>query len=334
MQNLETAYRLIAPDLTALEALTMKTLGNIDPFVEEVVRYSFQFGGKRLRPALLFLAGRATAQTTLDENEPLSERHCRAAAAIEFIHTASLIHDDILDGASLRRHLATLNVRWNAQVGILAGDWLLTRAMQFLLTDDDLFGFRRMNEACRKTCEGELRQIGTVGRFDMTEDEYFEMIDGKTAPLLACSTELGAYYSGADAKTVERFKNFGQKLGLAFQMIDDVLDLTGETDHAGKTLHTDLLNRKPTLPLILYLKNCSPGERNKTVQTLCSENFDEESARPIIERICATGAVDATRQKADSMIDEAIAMITTNRSNDRIAVALADLARFVGSRKI
>lgn len=332
MQAVESVYQLIAHEMNAMEDLAQNMLRNVDPFVDNIVRYSFRFGGKRLRPALLFLAGKATASGKTAKTR-LSDRHCRSATAIEFVHTASLIHDDILDGATVRRHLETVNVRWNAQVGVLAGDVILTKAMQLLLDDDDIHGFRQLSMACEKTCEGELRQIGTIGRFDMSEQEYFEMIAGKTAPLLACSTELGAYYSGADEKTVEQFRLFGHKLGLAFQMVDDILDLAGETQAAGKTLRTDLLNRKPTLPVLLYLQQCKKEERVKTIQTIQSVQFDVEKARPILERICDSGVVETTRRLAERQIEEAIEIISTLPTDAEAVSSLKSIARFVVDRK-
>ncbi|MDR0391720.1 MAG: polyprenyl synthetase family protein [Planctomycetaceae bacterium] len=310
-----------------MEALARESLSGIDPFVGEVVRYSIQFSGKRLRPVLLFLAGRAIGNSALPDS-----KHVQTAAAIEFVHTASLIHDDILDGSSIRRHCATVNVRWNVQIGVLAGDLLLTKALELMTRNGELHGFQRLTEACRKTCEGELRQLGTVNRFDMTPDDYFEMIAGKTAPLLACSSELGAYYSGADNETMERFRIFGHKLGLAFQIVDDVLDMVGETETAGKTLRTDLINRKPTLPLILYLKTANSADRTETLNRICRNDFDEISAQELVARFCESGAVMLAKQEAERLINEAVGLLSGFNGNDQAIAALISVARFVVSR--
>ena len=317
-QDIEGAYRLIGAELIAMEELTRLELSSVDPFVDEVVRYSFRFGGKRMRPALLFLVGR-----TLGE---LNERHLLAAAAIELVHTATLIHDDILDGATVRRHLATMNIRWNAQVGVLAGDLLLTRAMELMTRLDNVNGLRMLTEACKKTCEGELRQIGTVGRFEMSRDDYFEMIAGKTAPLLACSAQMGAFFSGANDETVERFHRFGLRLGLAFQIVDDVLDLVGETNTVGKTLRTDLENRKPTLPLILYLQDADTKTRHKVLAMIEEKNFDG-----VVAVLDAGGTIDAARRMAETLTEQAIGDIQPFGTGETIA-ALATLARFIVKR--
>ncbi|MDR1964299.1 MAG: polyprenyl synthetase family protein [Planctomycetaceae bacterium] len=325
MYAVEDAYRLIKSEMTTMEELARQSLSDVDPFVGEVVRYSIQFSGKRLRPVLLFLAGRATGFS--------NGKHVQTAAAIEFVHTASLIHDDILDGASIRRHCATVNVRWNAQVGVLAGDLLLTKALELLALNGELHGFCRLAEACRKTCEGELRQLGTVDRFEMTPDEYYEMIAGKTAPLLACSAELGAYYSGADNETAERFRLFGHKLGLAFQIVDDVLDLIGETNTAGKTLRTDLMNRKPTLPLIFYLRAAESADRTETLNRICRNDFDEAAAQEMVYRFCESGAVTLAKQEAERFINEAVGSLSGFNGNSQALAALTSVARFVVNRE-
>ncbi len=323
MQDVQEAYRLIDRELNDMEELARRSLDSVDPFVGDVVRYSFRFGGKRLRPATLFLTAKAVGAVT--------ESHLRTATAVEFIHTASLIHDDILDGASIRRHLDTVNVRWNAQIGVLAGDILLTRALEFMTREEKMYGFRCLTDACRKTCEGELRQIGTIGRFDMTCEEYFDVIAGKTAPLLACSAELGAHYAGADETTTERFRQFGHRLGLAFQVIDDILDLVGEANTAGKTLRTDLINRKPTLPLILYLRDANETDRQDTLTRLRREHLDAEIAEEIATRLHRSGAVEEARNEAGRLIDQAVRSLDVFPTTEAVKALIA-IARFVGNR--
>jgi octaprenyl-diphosphate synthase len=311
--------------MTAMEALMRQTLSNANPFVNEIVQHSLQIGGKRLRPALVFLTGKVVGNIT--------EHHIQAAAALEFVHTATLIHDDILDGATLRRHLETFNVRWNAQVGVLAGDLLLTKALELITQIGEMQGIQSLTEACKQTCEGELLQIGAAGRFDMSTDEYLQIIAGKTAPLLACSAELGAFYSAVDSAVIEQFRFFGQKLGLAFQIIDDVLDLVGETDTAGKTLRTDLIHCKPTLPLILYLQNATSAEQKEMLIHIRRDDFDEQSADWVVERLSKSGAIDAARKTALQHIDEATEILTRIEGDTEAKKALAEVVQFVVSRK-
>ncbi|MCL2005718.1 MAG: polyprenyl synthetase family protein [Planctomycetaceae bacterium] len=321
----EDAYRIIAREMNAMETLMRQKLSHSDPFVDEIVRYSLQIGGKRLRPALVFLAGKFIGTVT--------EQHIQAAAAIELVHTASLIHDDILDGASVRRHLATFNVRWNVQVGVLAGDLLLTKALELITQTSKIEGIHALAGASKRTCEGELQQIGAAGRFDMSQAEYLQIIAGKTAPLLACSVELGALYASATPQVIERFRCFGQKLGLAFQIIDDVLDLVGEANTAGKTLQTDLIQRKPTLPLILYLQKAAENERREILLHIRRDDFNEQSANWVVARLQASGAIDDARAVAWTLLDEAMESLIGIEGDAETKRALSELARFVVERE-
>ena len=321
----EDIYRLIANEMTAVETLMRQTLSGTDPFVDEVVRYAVQIGGKRLRPAVVLLTGKVVGNTT--------EHHIKAAAALEFVHTATLIHDDILDGATLRRHLATFNVKWNAQVGVLAGDWLLTKALDLMTQTGDIGGLKTLTDACRQTCEGELRQIGTAGKFEMSSEEYLHIIACKTAPFLACAAELGACYASATPAERERFRFFGQQLGLAFQMIDDVLDLVGTADTAGKTLRTDLIHRKPTLPLILYLQKTTEEEHKEMLERLRRDDFDEQSANWVVKRLSQAGAIEEAKKAAVQLIEQATDVLSEIKGNEEAKNALVQLARYVIDRE-
>lgn len=330
-QTLTNTYRLIESDLEEVERLIRDALSDEHTFVNEVVHYGFQLGGKRLRPALLLLSGRVFGNLTPD--------HYRTAAVLEIIHTATLIHDDILDGAKFRRHLETMNLRWNSGVSVLAGDLLFARALKLATVSDDLFGYRSVTEAMRRTCEAELRQVGTKGRFDLSREEYGDIISGKTAALLACSCQLGAHFSGADEDTKTLFTRFGEHLGQAFQIVDDILDLIGEEQIVGKTLGTDLLEGKATLPLIHHLESVSEKDR----AALCSILNREEKSRTELLEIVAllrkSGAVDAARAIAVEKVETAVRELRqaaegfTNPDSHVFLEGLCEIARFVIARK-
>lgn len=321
----ENPYRLIANEMTAVETLMSQVLSCTDPFVDEVIQYALRIGGKRLRPALVLLTGKVAGTIT--------DHHIKVAAALEFVHTASLIHDDILDGATIRRHLATFNVKWNAQIGVLAGDWLLTKALDLMTQTGEIGGLKALTDACHQTCEGELRQIGAAGRFDMSYEEYLQIIARKTAPLLACAAKFGACYASATPLEIERLRLFGHKLGLAFQIIDDVLDLVGETDTAGKTLKTDLIHRKPTLPLILYLQQASEEEQKEMLGRIRRDDFDEQSANWVVERLCQAGVVEKAKNTAAQMIEKAVDVLAEIKGEDEAKQALVQLAWYVVNRE-
>ena len=295
--KLTEAFRLIEGGLAATEALMLSALQTTDPFLNEIIRHGILLGGKRLRPALVLLSGKVFHET-------LTPNHFRTAAAVEMIHTGTLIHDDILDGAVVRRNLPTLNTRWDAEVSVLAGDVLFMQAMKLISESECLFGYRELSNATNQTCEGELRQIGTRGRFDLTEAEYRCIIAGKTAALMTVSCVLGAYYSSEDAfqkpstetlKTLESFRRFGQHLGVAFQMADDIMDWMDEEAATGKTMGTDFEKRKPTLPLILFLRNVNDKER-KEVHELLNQNGQKNAFEMLRSRLIDSGAIENSRQ--------------------------------------
>ncbi|MDR2346551.1 MAG: polyprenyl synthetase family protein [Planctomycetaceae bacterium] len=338
MQDVKDAYNIISEDLAAFDQMASKLISKVDPFVDDVVRYGLQLSGKRLRPALLFLTARGIGTIT--------ENHIRIAAAIELIHTATLIHDDILDGAFMRRHLTTINFKWDSHVAVLAGDILLTKAMELLTNADDIYGFKRITIACRQTCEGELLQIGTIGNFKISQKEYMKIIARKTSPFLACCTELGAHYAGASPEITEIFNNFGHQLGIAFQMIDDILDFTEQTNMTGKTLHTDIINRKPTAPLIRYLQKAPKKESDEILMMLkcnrsCNSKFSNNTtynisnkkAELIVNRICRSGVIREIQQKAESIVERAIKSIANFPSGNTHAIkGLIAIARYITLR--
>lgn len=248
------AFAPVAADIVEAERIFDRTLaphrGPFGPLVEHLKHYR----GKRLRPALLLLTAKACGQ--------VSAHHHTLAAAMEMIHTATLVHDDVLDESALRRHAATFNAKWGNKVSILLGDMLFTHAFH-LTSTVDVRACRITGEVTNRVCAGELRQVTERGNLDLTEADYFDIIDGKTAALTACCGKLGALYAGTDDATAERAANYGRNLGLAFQIADDLLDLVGTEDAAGKTLGTDLEQQKLTLPVIHCLNRLPVGEAAK-----------------------------------------------------------------------
>lgn len=238
-------YGPIAGDLEEVERVLARTLKSQYQAVAEVVDHVRHYRGKRLRPVLLLMAARACGR--------LTPAHPVLGAVVEMIHTATLVHDDVLDGATVRRHVATINARWGTQASVLLGDYLFTHAFYLASTLDDVRACRLIGRATNRVCEGELCQGLEQGNLDLTEKAYFDIIDGKTAELIACCCQLGAVYSGAPATVTASLTRFGRNVGLAFQITDDLLDLVGEEQTAGKSLGTDLQQQKMTLPLIHLL---------------------------------------------------------------------------------
>ena len=325
--DLKHAYGHIGPELREVENTMRRELSGDSPFVDEVIRYGFQLGGKRLRPALVLLVGKSLG--SVDSN------HYRTAAAMEIIHTATLIHDDILDGARFRRHLETVNCRWDSTVAVLAGDVLFTKAMQLTTLSDDIFEYQTVAEAIRITCEAELQQVGTKRNFDLTEEEYFSIVSGKTATLISCCCKLSAYFSKADDSTVKSFAMFGEKLGIAFQIVDDILDLVGEEDVAGKTLGTDIIEGKLTLPMIHYLRSANSTDVDGMLSLLKREDKPVSLILEISKRLCESKAIDSAKQEASRLIESALKHLPDDSTliKDLTAITgLTEIANFVVRR--
>ncbi|MCI0683926.1 MAG: polyprenyl synthetase family protein [Gemmataceae bacterium] len=294
-----TSAELFAPiarDLEAVERVLRQTLDSRQPGVARLVSHLAHYRGKRLRPALLLLTAKACGG--------VSPAHHTLAAVVEMIHTATLVHDDVLDDAAVRRHASTINAGWGNQASILLGDWLFTHAFH-LAASVDARACRLIGATTNRLCAGELHQICERGNLDLGEDAYFDIIDGKTAELTACCCRLGALYAGAAEAMIERVANYGRCLGVAFQIADDLLDLIGEERAAGKSLGTDLHQQKLTLPIIWHLAQ-APAERAGRVRQLLESpgNHKREKLAPELE---ADGAVAYARGRAEEFAARAAA---------------------------
>ena len=285
---LRALYAPIRHELDRVEEILRKELRSDYPFVDRLAKHGFRLGGKRLRPALVLLSAQAAGR--------LKAEHLTLAATVEMIHTATLIHDDVLDEATLRRHLDTVNARWDNEASVLLGDYLFTRSICMASALDGPFACRAIGEATQTMCEGELRQIENRGNFDLCEEDYLDIIADKTAALTACCCRLGSHYAGAEADVCETLSRFGKQLGIAFQIVDDLLDVLGNEAVAGKSLGTDLVKQKPTLPLVRLLSRASQRDRAEVVAVLSrSGNHCRHALRPWLER---SDAVSYARQKA------------------------------------
>jgi octaprenyl-diphosphate synthase len=285
----------IAGELEAVERILKQTLENSRPGVDRLVAHVAQYKGKRLRPALLLLVAKACGN--------LTPAHHTLAAVVEMVHTATLVHDDVLDSASVRRHVPTVNSLWGNQASILLGDFLFTHAFHLSSTLDDVRACRIIGESTNRLCEGELQQIVRQGNLELGEEEYLDIIDAKTGELTACACKLGALFAGMSDATIERMTHFGRSLGIAFQIADDLLDLIGEETLAGKSLGSDLDQQKLTLPLI-YLLQQAPPEYQKRARAIlhAAGNHKREALLPELH---ASGALAYARRRAEEFASAA-----------------------------
>jgi octaprenyl-diphosphate synthase len=291
------------------------------PFVNTLVEHVAGFQGKRLRPALLLLVARAVGS--------VRPQHFVLAAVVEMIHTATLVHDDVLDGAVVRRHRASVNAEWGTETSVLLGDYLFTHAFHLASSLDSVLACRLIGRATNIVCEGELHQIYRRGHVDLSEDEYFDIIQGKTAELCAICCQLGAHFAGSSSALERAMDRYGRNLGMAFQIADDLLDLLGEESHTGKSLGTDVEQQKLTLPLIWVMRH---GSRDaiRDVRSILSDstNRKTEQLRPILHE---TGAIAYARSQAERFAAAARSEIK-DLPDSPSARTLASLTHFVTQR--
>ena len=336
--TLSSVYGIINTEMKAVDEILAHALSDHVSFVNEVSQYAFRLGGKRLRPAIALVSYKAACRPGDESNLP--DKLKLVAAAIEMIHTASLIHDDILDGALIRRHLPTMHTRWNAGISVMAGDTVFTKALDLVTQLDELEPYKVLANACHKTCYGELRQMGTKNHFDLTVEEYIEIVTAKTAALIECGAQMGAYYAGAAPEVGEQFRLFGREIGIAFQIVDDVLDLVGDENNMGKTLGTDILQQKPTLPVLLYFESLQESERVGIIDECMELSTNETFVQAMVSRIQATGAIDAAVTYADKLVDTAIERVRNfaathlRSAESQLAInAMCEIAAFVVKRE-
>jgi octaprenyl-diphosphate synthase len=293
--KLAAVYASIGPELLEAERIFAAELESRFPFVQGLVNHCADFRGKRLRPTLVLLAAQACGG--------VRPAHPVLAAVVEMIHTATLVHDDILDEALVRRHAATVNAEWGNEAAVLMGDYLFTHAFHLAASLDSTLACRWIGHATNLVCEGEMQQVHSRGNVDLGEAAYFKIIRGKTAELTAVSCRLGAHYAESDAATVDALDNYGRDLGVAFQIADDVLDIWGDERTTGKSLGTDLEKQKLTLPLIRLLATSSAGLASR-IRSMILEPTDEtrRELRPYLE---SSGALDYAWEQAKAYAAQA-----------------------------
>jgi octaprenyl-diphosphate synthase len=313
-------YGPIADDLAEVDRLLREQLRSRHPFVDELTARVRLYQGKRMRPALLLLVAKGIGRVTRD--------HHVLGAVIEMIHAATLVHDDLLDSADYRRHVLTVHAEWGAEASVLLGDYLFSQAYYLAATLETVEGCRLVGLATNLTCEGELRQVARRGFFELTFDEYVELITGKTAELIACACRLGAKFAGADPSSTEALARYGRHLGIAFQMADDILDVAGDPERTGKSAGTDWDQRKMTLPLIL-LRDQLSGADAEAFRSL----FDDPSDRRIelMQWIRSTSVIEQSQAMADQYAEKAredLRCLPPGECRDR----LEEIARFAVCR--
>lgn len=319
--TLEQLYTLIEPDMRAVDRVIRERLYSDVVLVRQVAEYIISSGGKRMRPALVLLsAGTLEFQGTY---------HHTLAAVVEFIHTATLLHDDVVDESALRRGKNTANALFGNAASVLVGDFLYSRAFQMMVDVGNMNVMRILSDATNVIAEGEVLQLLNCHDADVDESRYLQVIRYKTAKLFEAASRLGAVISGANQEEESALAQYGMHLGTAFQLVDDVLDYSGSVEETGKHLGDDLAEGKPTLPLIYVLQHGSP-EQQATVRHAI-EHGGRDSFSDVLEAIQTTGALAYARIQAELEAERARTAIKALRDSN-YKEALLQLSFFAVER--
>ncbi len=289
----------IEPQFESVNDYIINHLGSNVPLVEKIGHYIVESGGKRLRPLLVLLAANAIGYK--------GEKHIPLAAIIEFIHTATLLHDDVVDNSELRRGKDTANAKWGNAPSVLVGDFLYSRAFQIMVEIGSMEIMEVISNATNVIAEGEVLQLLNTKNPDTTEEAYMQVILGKTAMLFEAATESGAILADADKQEQEALRLYGLHLGTAFQLIDDVMDYLSSSEEMGKNVGDDLAEGKATLPLIHAMRAGTEDQRQLVRQAIRKGGLDD--LQPIMDIVKATGAIEYTQDKAQQEADKAIAAL-------------------------
>jgi octaprenyl-diphosphate synthase len=311
----------IQAELAAVESLFNEELAGDLACVNGLVRHVSRFRGKMLRPTLVLLAGKAAGA--------LTEAHITLATVVEMVHMATLVHDDVLDEAELRRKGATINHLKGNEAAVLLGDFLISHAFHLCSSLDSQYASRLIGRTTNQVCEGELLQLHHRHNHALDEETYFEIISRKTASLCAACCRLGARYAGAAEVTQSRLELYGLSLGIAFQIQDDILDLVGDAPTVGKTLGIDIEKGKLTLPVIHFLRT-APREHRELLRSLL-DSREADKVEKIRNLILPSESIDYARQKAAHQIDRARAAIADLPDSDA-RLLLDAMAEFVITR--
>jgi octaprenyl-diphosphate synthase len=319
--DLATIQALAHDDMAAVDALIRHRLASDVVLINQVAEYIIGAGGKRLRPMLLLLAAGALGHRGADAHQ--------LAAVVEFIHTATLLHDDVVDESDLRRGRKTANAIWGNAASVLVGDFLYSRSFQLMVELDRMEVMRILADTTNQIAEGEVLQLLHVRNPDTDEAAYLRVIERKTAVLFAAATRLGALLSGADAATCDALHEYGLKLGYAFQIADDVLDYASDAETLGKNLGDDLAEGKATLPLIHAMLRSDTVTRDRLRHAV--EHGDTDALPDVLQAIRATGGLDYSRQRASEYASAAESSLDGIADNEYTA-ALRGLARYAVNR--
>jgi octaprenyl-diphosphate synthase len=319
---MQLAQSLLREELIVFEKKFREAVKSQTPLLDRIMRFIVNRKGKQLRPMFVFLSARLCG--------PINESTYRAASLVELLHTATLVHDDVVDESLERRGFFSTYALWKNKISILVGDYLLAKGLLLSLDHNDFRILQLLSGAVRKMSEGELLQIEKARTLNLEESVYFEIIRNKTASLLASSCAAGVFSTCADEALTNKLSRFGEAVGVAFQIKDDLFDYGDEK--TGKPSGNDLKEKKLTLPMIYTLNTVSRSMRRELIYIIKNQNRDPEKIRYVISQVVASGGIGYATEKMYQYRDEALAILHEFEDND-VRRALEELVRFTTDRK-
>jgi octaprenyl-diphosphate synthase len=321
MLSINNIKKPIAADIDVFEEKFKTSMQSSVPLLDRITHYIVKRKGKQIRPMFVFFAASICGG--------INESTHRGAALVELLHTASLVHDDVVDNSYQRRGFFSINALWKNKIAVLVGDYLLSKGLLLSIENNDFQLLRIVSDAVKQMSEGELMQIEKVRRMDIGEPVYYEVIRQKTASLIASCCACGAASAGASDEVVEKMRLFGEKIGIAFQIKDDMFDFG--TDDVGKPLGIDIKEKKVTLPLIYSLANTTDSEKKRIINLVKNHNDDPAKIAQIIKFVNETGGLQYAETQMKKYQDEAFAILNTFPDSDSHR-GLEQLVRFTTER--
>ena len=319
---MQLAQVILREELVVFEKKFKEAVKSQVPLLDRIMRFIVNRKGKQLRPMFVLLSAKLCG--------PINEPAYRAASLVELLHTATLVHDDVVDESLERRGFFSTYALWKTKVSVLVGDYLLSKGLLLSLDHSDFRILQLLSDAVRKMSEGELLQMEKSRSLNLSEEVYFEIIRNKTASLLASSCAAGAFASSQDEVLAEKMRRFGEKVGIAFQIKDDLFDYGSEA--IGKPTGNDIKEKKLTLPLIYTLNNIDKATRRELIYIIKNHNKDNEKVRHVIKKVVAAGGIEYATQKMNAYRDEALAILHEFEDND-VRKGLEELVRYTTDRK-
>jgi len=298
---MDDVMKLLNDDLRRVEAQFKEDLTSDVALIRKVGEYVLASGGKRMRPMLLLLSARLSGYR--------GDAHIGLASVVEFIHTATLLHDDVVDSAVLRRGNASANSVWGNEASVLVGDFLFAKSFSIMVRGGNLEVLKALSDATTQMAEGEVLQLISTCDLDLDEARYLQVVENKTAILIAAACRVGGVLGGVDAGLQDALAGFGMELGIAFQLMDDALDYVAEQAEFGKARGHDLAEGKMTLPLIHALGHCTGEERDRVATIVEQEDLADADLEFVIGLIDRTGGIDYTRRRASELVTRAKARL-------------------------